>query len=146
MKSHKGISLAECLILIVVVMGVMAALFRELEWSAKSYAFAREDLKSQELFFNWVQTFESLWPNVYSDPEDAFQKVAVMLNGTWDDAKKIARVSKLVVEPQALGQSAGRMAIEIKIYSENSPQKLMVNLSRSYNSFSNDTVSDDASL
>jgi hypothetical protein len=145
-KSHKGLSFVECLILIIVVLVVMMALFTELAWSSKSYIFAREDLKSRELFFNWVQTFESLWPDVCAEPEDAFEMTTLTMNGEWDDTKKIARVGGLTVEPRDLGQSDGRILIGIKIYSESDPQKFMVNVNRSYNAFSNDTVSDDALL
>jgi hypothetical protein len=132
------------LILIIVVVVVMMALFTEMAWSTRSYTFAREDLKSRELFFNWVQTFESLWPNVYSDPERAFEETARMMNGEWDETEKITRVGGLAIGLQNEGRSNGNLRIGIKIYAEGNPGKYMVNTERRYNAFSNDTVSDDA--
>ena len=64
MKSRQGVSIVECVILIIIVAVAFGAVFSTLGWSAKNYAFAGQDTRSRVVLFNWVQAFESMWPNI----------------------------------------------------------------------------------
>ncbi|MDR1875448.1 MAG: hypothetical protein LBQ90_10620 [Synergistaceae bacterium] len=147
-KSRKGIGIAECLVLIVVLALATGAIFSTLGWSTGSYTFARREMKGRELLFNWVQTFESLWPTPgHPSPEDAFEKAANALNGTWDRTNRLARVNGFTIVPRAGQESAGKRVIDLKIYGGNNKTgKLIVSMGRSYNIFSSETVSDDSLL
>ncbi|MDR3264968.1 MAG: hypothetical protein LBT15_03055, partial [Synergistaceae bacterium] len=94
----------------------LGAVFSSLEWSAKSYAFTRQDKKSREVLFSWVQHFESLWPGVYSDPDDAFEEVALSMNGTWIPANHFAHIEGFTVDAVDRQRSGGRMTLSIYIY------------------------------
>jgi hypothetical protein len=148
MRSRRGIGIVECLILIIVLAVVVGAIFSTLNWSVKNYTFARQGMKGRELLFNWVQAFESQWPAPgTASPEDAFKKVAEALNGRWDSANGLIRVNGLTIVPRAGQEVAGRRIINLKIYEgNNTTGKLIVNLSRSYNIFSSETVSDNSLL
>ncbi|MDR3230979.1 MAG: hypothetical protein LBT65_06040 [Synergistaceae bacterium] len=142
----RGMSIVECLVLMVILAVTVGALFTELAWSARSYSFARQDLTAREVLFNWVQTFESLWPNFYADPVDAFREATIVLNGTWDAGRRLGRVGGFTIAAVDKGHSSGTLKLGIKIYSGEDPTENFVELERSYNSFSNEVVSDDVLL
>jgi hypothetical protein len=148
MKSHKGTGITECLILIIVLGLAVSAIFSTLCWSVKSYTFARQEMKGRELLFGWVQAFESLWPAAdASSPEDAFEKVAGILNGTWDNSNKLTCVDGFIIVPRAKTETAGSQVVDLKIYGgSDTKSKLIVDLTRSYNVFSSETVSDNSLL
>lgn len=148
MRPRRGTGIIECLILIIVLGITMSAIFTTLSWSVRNYTFARQEMKGRELLFDWVQTFESLWPTTdASQPEEAFPKVADIMNGTWDKLNNLIRVDGFTIVPQAGRETAGRRVIDLKIYKgDNVRSKPIVNLGRSYNIFSNETVSDNSLL
>jgi hypothetical protein len=135
--------ITECLILMVVVGVTFGAIFSVMAAATRSYAFSKQDKDSRELFFSWVQTFESLWPDVYDDPDDAIEAAAPMFGGTWVDGK--ARIGGFILKADNLGLSDGKLVLRITIQAGDSG-KTLVDLKNSYNSFSNETVSDDAVL
>jgi hypothetical protein len=142
-KKHEGMSVVECVILVVVVGLTFGAIFSTMAWAAKSYAFSKQDKDSRELFFSWIQTFESLFPGAYGDADDAIEAASTMLGGTWSGGK--ARIGSFVLTAVNSGLSGGRLELLITIQAGESNKNLVV-LKRSYNAFSNETVSDDAVL
>ncbi|MDR3264483.1 MAG: hypothetical protein LBT15_00585 [Synergistaceae bacterium] len=142
----RGMSIAECLILMVILMVTVGALFTELTWSARTYSSAKQGLAARELLFSWVQTFESLWPNFQSKPVDAFKETATVLNGTWDAAGQLGRMGGFTVSAVEKGRAAGVLTLGIRIYSGENPTGDFVEMDKNYNLFSNEAVSDDALL
>jgi hypothetical protein len=134
-------SIVECLILMIVVGVTFGAIFSTMGWATKSYAFGKQDKESRELLFSWVQTFESLWPNAYSDENYAIEAVSKMLGGTWTGSE--ARIGGFILTVVNRGFVDGRLELDIAIRTGDS-KKNLVNVRRNYNSFSNETVSDDA--
>ena len=148
MGPRKGVGIVECLILILVLTVVMGTIFSALNWSVKNYTFARQGMKGRELLFNWVQAFESQWPAPGAATfEGSFKKVAEALNGSWDSANGLIRVNGFTIVPSPGQEVDGRRVIDLRIYEGNNTRgKLIVNVSRSYNIFSSETVSDNVLL
>jgi hypothetical protein len=141
-KKRKGLSITESLILIVVVGLTFGAIFTIMSWSTKSYAFSKQDKGSRELLFNWAQTFESLWPGVYGvNVNGAIEEAAKRLDGTYV-ANGVARIGSFTLTAENAGLSDGVLKLNVTIRAVGSEKKL-VDLERSYNAFSNETVSDD---
>jgi hypothetical protein len=133
--------IAECLILMIVVGITFGAIFSTMAWATKSYVFSKQDKDSRELFFSWIQTFESLWPDAYSDVDEAIKTASVMLGGTWANNK--ARIGGFTLTAVETDLSGGNLELHVTIQAEDS-KKALVDLRRNYNAFSNETVSDDA--
>jgi hypothetical protein len=132
----------ECLILIIIVGITFGAIFTTIAVATKSYAFSKQDKDSRELLFSWIQTFESLWPNTYSDDVDgAIKAASIMLGGTWTGSE--ARIRSFTLRATNAGLSGGNLELRVKIWAGDS-RKPLVDLTRNYNAFSNETVSDDA--
>ncbi|MDR1977285.1 MAG: hypothetical protein LBQ42_00970 [Synergistaceae bacterium] len=146
LNSREGIGLAEALILMIILGVALIAIFSTLEWGSKSYTFARQEMQGRELLFNWVQTFESLWPtSSFPNPDDAFNATAASMGGSWNNANKQARVEGFTIETLTKPVNAGKLPISVRIYVGNSNKgKLVVSMDKSYNIFSNETVSDDS--
>jgi hypothetical protein len=142
----RGMSIVECLILMVILMVAVRALFTELAWSTQTYSSAKQGLMAQELFFSWVQTFESLWPNFYSDPVDAFKETTTVMNGTWDAASQLGHIGGFTVSIVEKGRSDGALKLGIRIDSGKNSAENFMEMDRNYNFFSNEAVSDDALL
>jgi hypothetical protein len=140
-RKRKGMSIVEALLLIVVVGITFGAIFSTMAWAAKNYAFSKQDKGSRELLFSWVQTFESLWPGAYADAADAAEKASEMLGGTW--ANGTARIGSFTLTAQDQGVTDGALKLEVAIRLGESGKE-MLKLTRFYNAFSNETVSDDA--
>ncbi|MDR2179575.1 MAG: hypothetical protein LBP21_04660 [Synergistaceae bacterium] len=138
---RKGMGIAECLILMVVVVVTFGAIFSVMAAATKSHGFSKQDKNSRELFFSWIQTFESLYPNVHSDPDDATEAAAKMLGGTWTGSD--ARIGGFILTAVNSGVSGGSLELHVTIRAGDS-KKPLVDLKRTYNSYSNETVSDDA--
>ncbi|MDR1623003.1 MAG: hypothetical protein LBS00_11565 [Synergistaceae bacterium] len=133
-------SLVECMILMIVVGITFGAIFSTMAWATKSYVFSKQDKESRELFFSWIQTFESLWPGAYDDVDDAIEAASTMLGGTWSGGK--TRIGSFVLTAVNSGLSGGSLGLKITIQAGGS-NKNLVELTRFYNAFSNETVSDD---
>jgi hypothetical protein len=137
--------IVECLILIVVVGITFGAIFTTMAAATRSYAFSKQDKESRELLFSWIQTFEALWPGTYSVPkdkvDDAIEKTSNMLGGTWSGGKTHIRGYILTVADAEVDD--GKLTLHVTIQGGDS-RKALVDLTRIYNAFSNETVSDDA--
>ncbi|MDR1048999.1 MAG: hypothetical protein LBL51_04520 [Synergistaceae bacterium] len=144
-KKRKGMSITESIILIVVVGITFGALFTVMSWSTKGYAFSKQDNGSRELLFSWIQTFESLWPGTYGvgGVDDAIEAAAKLLGGTCKDGE--ARIGGFTLTAENAGLSDGILELHVTIRAIDS-EKNLVDLTRSYNAFSNETVSDDTVL
>jgi hypothetical protein len=138
---RKGIGIVECLILMVVVGVTFGAIFSTMAWATRSYAFSRQDKESRELLFSWIQTFESLWPDAFSDVDDAIEAASNMLGGTWTGGR--AQIGGYTLTALDSGLSEGHLELHVTI-AVNDTRKTLVDLRRRYNAFSNETVSDDA--
>jgi hypothetical protein len=124
-----------------VVIGVtFGAIFSSMGWATKSYAFGKQDKESRELFFSWIQAFESLWPGTYSDVGEAVEAVSNILGGTWTNGKM--RIKGFTLTAVNSGLSGGNLEMHVTIQVSDS-KKTLVDLKRNYNAFSNETVSDD---
>jgi hypothetical protein len=141
-----GTSIVECLILMIVMMVVVGALLTELTWSTKNYISAKQGLMAREILFNWVQTFESLWPDFYTNFEDACREATTVLNGTWDAAHRLGRIDGMIIETVDKGRSSGALRLGIRIYAAENSARKFLELDRRYNLFSNEVVSDNVLL
>ena len=158
-KRRKGMTLFEVMILLVVLAVTLGAVFSTMAWASKSYAFGRQDKKSREVLFCWVQTFESLWPTKPQPGESLAEwknkwkdwgflnteaqkqiKLAGEKLGVWDSGKNRAIVEGCIVTVTPVSSANGKMDLRVTISSGN---KTLVELTRSYNVYSSDTVSDD---
>jgi hypothetical protein len=140
-RLRKGVGIVECLILIVILVLTFEAINTTLSWSSKSYTL--QEIKGRELLFNWSQAFESLWSaSDYPQPEDAFEKVADMLNGSWDAAD--VHIGGFTIVARAGIPTAGKLPVELKIYAgDTATGKPVVKANKSFNIFPRKTVSGD---
>ena len=147
-KRREGVSLVEVIFLLIVLSITLGAVFSTMAWAARSYAFGKQDKQSREVLFSWVQTFESMWPTAAyranpgswsSEARGQIQEVGRMM-GTWDGASNGARIGGYLVTATPSAPSTGKMDLTITISTGN---KTWVEIRRSYNVYSCDTVSDD---
>ena len=138
----------EVIFLLIVLSITLGAVFSTMAWAARSYTFGKQDKQSREVFFSWVQTFESMWPTqAYranpaswsSEARRQIEEVGKTL-GTWDAARSRALIGAYSVTVTPTAPSVGKINLTITIQAGN---KTMVELTRSYNIYSHDTVSDD---
>ena len=145
-RKRKGMGITESLILILVVGITFGAIFTTMAWATRSYTFGKQDKESRELLFSWIQTFESLWPDIYDDDvngvNDAIEATSSLLGGTWIGGGE-ARIGAFTLTAVNFGLSGGSLDLRVTIQAGDS-KKTLVDLRRSYNSSSNETVSDDA--
>lgn len=153
---RKGISVIECIILMIIVGVAFGAIFTTAAWAQRSYTSSKQGKASRELLFSWVQKFESLWSpspgdipaKLYEDAMIASESVAEMMNGSSPTGSGIGigayretRINGFTVRATNRGLRDERLLVlEINISTGN---KTWVNLQRGYNRYSNETVSDD---
>jgi len=144
---RKGVGIIECIILMIIVGVTFGAIFTTMAWSQGSYIFSKQDKVSRELFFSWVQAFESTWSPERKDTDtvkmtkatSAIEAVARALNGTYSG--ETAYIGSFIVRVSLGSINNGTLPLRINIRSGG---KTLVDLERSFNAFSNETVSDDA--
>ena len=144
---RKGISIIECLILMIILVVSLSAIFITMGWAQRSHATSRNDRESRELLFSWVENFESLWqPGIEDSPGELIDKgnravedVAIRMNGTFNNG--VAHIGAFTVKatPKV---NEGRLVLGISINSSGR-RAPWVTLDRSFNVFYIDTVSDD---
>ena len=149
---RKGLSLVECIILMIVLVVTLGAIFTTMAWAQKSYVFSKQDKDSRELLFNWVQTFESLWPPEVPDGTDLkdpvfltnsaneiIDEVFAILGG--NPANRVIKGFTVNTTP-TLDIPTGKIDLRIVVRA-GSPGKTLVEVTRHYNLYTTDTVSDD---
>ena len=145
---RKGFGVIECVILTVVLLVSIGAIFATMAAAQRSYTFHKLDRDSRELLFNWVQTFESLWPPdgmawtsaaASAQANVIIQEVGNLL-GTY--ANGVARVGVFTVAAAPGALSNGSISLNVTIR-EGDRGRTLVNLTRSYNIYTTETVSDD---
>ena len=145
---RKGVSIFESLILMIIMLVTIGAIFTTMAWAQRTQIFARQQRESRVVLFSWVQTFESLWPPDGMDrtrPQDYAQdlrgQVGGML-GTYNVSNGEARIGSFIVTAEPGAVTAGSLEMNIVIR-EGERRRPIVNLTRRYNLFTTDTVSDD---
>ncbi|MDR2529013.1 MAG: hypothetical protein LBD04_08360 [Synergistaceae bacterium] len=142
-NKRKGISIIECLILLVVLGITLSAIFSSMAWISRLYAFGRQGREGRELLFSFAQAFESIWHPTFmatgATPTEV-EEVTRMMNGTWDASKKQAKIGGFILKAVSRGSNNGGMTLRIAISVEG---KNIVELDRTYNIYSNETTSDD---
>jgi hypothetical protein len=149
-KKRSGVTIAESLILMLVLGLTFGAIFATMGWAQRSYIHNRLDRESRELFFNWVQAFDARWrPEhdhtnaVLTNRADSLrEEVALSLNGTF--ANGVAHIGAFTLEatPRLIDES-NRRVIEINIVIRSGNRRdPWVNLVRVFSAQSNDGVSD----
>jgi hypothetical protein len=127
-----------------VVVGItFNALFATMAWGVRMYASNRQGKESRELVFSWIQTFESLWPGAYDNVGEAIEAASKILGGTWNSDGKNARIggyTLTVVSWDKKGDERLELRVTVGVSDSN---KTLLDLTRNYNAFSNETVSDD---
>ena len=151
-SKRKGLSLVECIILIIVTLVTLGAIFATMGLAHKNYAAGKLDRDSREVLFSWIQTFESLWPtpaimnnpaNVHNESllqaeaNSIIQQTGSML-GTY--ASGVTTIGSFTVEAEPGALSNGSMVLHIEI---SGGGKKIVDLFRRYNVYTTETVSDD---
>ena len=157
---RRGISLVECVILVVVLMIAVGAVFSTLGMAQRTYTFHIQDKRAREVLFAWHQTFESMWPpseNFYKDTsgwqnqanaviESTSEAMGFDLIGPSTTSPRPARVGGLEIEAEAVALDRRRGRLDLDITVKMGSGKIIVNrVRRSYNIFSHETVSDDLS-
>jgi hypothetical protein len=150
-RARKGLSIVEVIILMIVVVVAMGAVFVTMTWANRTYTFSRQDLGSRQLLFSWVEGFESLWRNASMDVGATAKQVTEMLGGSWDLSLSQGHIGFLTItaaEVLPRDVSSGKMKLHITILADRvsnsyNNKREFVELDRSYNLFSNETVSDD---
>ena len=152
---RKGIGIVECLILMIILGITFVAIFTTMEWAQRSYAFSRQDKESRELLFSWMQKFESVWDPKYdhknpptdadqsAEAMDAIDTVTEMFGGTvigYAGLVRTAHIGGFTVRVENMGLDSEKLKLRLTI---RSPEKVWVEIDRSYNRYSNETVSDD---
>ena len=143
---RKGVGIVECLILMIIVGITFSAIFATMAWSQRSYIFSKQDKESRELLFSWVQAFESTWSPERGDSDSvkvnkaaqAIEAVAKALNSK-SYSGGVARIGNFDVTVRLGSLSGGKLPLKISIRSGG---KTWVDLERSFNAFSNETVPD----
>ncbi|MDR2179222.1 MAG: hypothetical protein LBP21_02840 [Synergistaceae bacterium] len=74
---HKGISMAECIILVLVVAITMGAILQTIAWSVGLQTFSREDIGVHIFANNWFEALESLHPDVIKSGSDNLEDSSV---------------------------------------------------------------------
>ena len=138
-RSRPGIGLVECLILMVVAGVTFGAMFTTIAWGQRNYAFSIQDKESRELLFSWVQNFESVFPDVHDNVNAASTAVAGMMGGTYSNGT--TRIGGFTITATQNSMNNGALVLEISIRTTGE-RKVWVNLFRSFNTFSNDSVPD----
>jgi len=156
---RKGISIVESLILMLVLGVTFGAIFSTLGWAHRTHASSRHDRESRVLLFNWVQTFESFF-HLPPAPGDALvlgtvghaltasAEVTRLLGGTSSTItganRHTGQIGFFTVEATPVVAAApndGRLDLTVVIRSE-ARRAPWVDLVKSFNRFSNDTVAD----
>jgi hypothetical protein len=144
LRAREGVTIAECIILVVVVSVALGGLFTTMTWANNTYTFSKQDMGARGLLFSWVQGFESRW----KDPmnvDDTAKDVTQSMGGTWNSGK--GTIGTLTLTASEVARGNGRMKLRIAIFGgqsrkDNKDGKIL-DLERSFNLYSNDTVSDD---
>lgn len=141
-RASPGVSLVECIILMIVLTITIGAIFTVMHWGNKSYAFAREDMERRLLVFNWCQAFESFYPGVTKNVGEAFAQATAFLEGTWDADRGVAQFKSGSISIDELPAAPGILAIRLQAYGGGGGPAVFV-LDRRFNRHSSETVSDD---
>lgn len=144
---RKGVGIVEALILMIILGLAFSAIFNTLGWAQRTHISSRQDRESRELLFSWVQNFESAWrPAIGDTPAEltnkagaAFATVARdMMDGTFSNG--IAQIGHFTVQATpTLNDRRLDLRIVVRSADRRAP---WVDLTRSFNAFSTDTVSD----
>lgn len=150
---RKGSTIVESLILMIILGMTFGAIFTTLGWAQKAHVFSRYDRESRELLFSWVQAFESFFhhppaagaslvPGTTADALTAAGEATAFLGGTFTTAggRHVGHISFFSIEA-APALSDGTLDLDVTIRS-GGRNKPWVNLTRRFNRYSNDTVSD----
>ena len=158
---RRGISMVECVILVIVLMIAVGAVFTTLGMAQRNYASHIQDKRAREVLFAWHQAFESMWPpnTDYADTsarwatlaKDQIEKTNAVLGygvSSMDNSTTpptvMAQAGGFRIDVKPSAPVAGRLDLDITI--RMSSGKIIVNkVRRSYNIFSHETVSDDLS-
>ena len=137
---RKGVGIIESIILMVIVGVTFGAIFSTIVWAQRSHAFSRQNKESRELFFNWVQSFESMYPHPTMTVSHLSEAIAEMLNGTYENGT--ARIGYFTVTATEKSLVDGVLVLGINIRTTGGDRKVWVDLDRAFNSFSNEPVPD----
>ena len=165
---RRGISIIDTLILMIVVGITFGAIFSTMAMAQRSYAVTRQSKDAREILFSFVQTFESLYPGT-----DAAGKRFVVGDGNYASRAQEESVAagdilgryaasegggrarmwigSYYVRTNASGgqnvEATGRVNMQITVYrAEDEPalRNPLIDVTRSFNIWSSDPVSDDA--
>ena len=151
---RKGVSIVECVILIIVLVVAIGAIFETTALAQRNYTSTKLERDSRNVLFNWVQTFESLWPPDGMNPHNAadasgaalvcIEQVGNML-GTYSASERLTRIGALTVVATPSAPVGGSMGLNIVIRGSGSSRRSspLLNLTRVYNLYTTETVSDD---
>ena len=145
---RKGVSLIEVIILLIVLGVTLGAVFTTMAWGSKSYIFNKQDKESRELLFSWAQTFESLWPTDETNSNDASSLTSTANEQAQETTRRLGgnvtgtrmRIKGYDIAARPTATNNGKIDLLITISTD---QKAVVNLTRSYNIYTTETVSDD---
>jgi len=151
---HKGASIVESLILMIVLGLTFGAMFMTLGWAHKTHIYSRTDRASRELFFSWVQAFDAAWQPAIEDnsvhlletrANGAIAAAANMMSGTppvVTGGIHRTQIGGFIIEvsPQGIIETGDRsLNLDITIRTGN---RDLVNLARSFSGFPNPRVRD----
>jgi len=125
----------------VVLMITIGAIFTTMQWGATSYAFAKEDVERRLLVFNWCQAFESFYPGVTKNVNEAFARTTAFLGGAWDGDRGLAgfKTGRIFISEQPA--PPGVVLVRLRAPRGNRSAEFV--FERRFNEHSSETVSDD---
>ena len=154
---RKGISMVECVILIVVLMIAVGAVFTTLGMAQRNYAQHKQDKQAREVLFAWSQAFESLWPPPGFDI-DSTPTMAQVINQIMETNDNLgyqpvgdngaALAGGLYIHPTPSVLAVGRIVLDITIKLGSNGKTIVGKTGdtstglRSYNKYNSVTVVD----
>jgi hypothetical protein len=141
---RRGVGIVECIILMVILGISVAAIMTTMGWASRTYAFSKDDLDRRTLLFNWCQAFESFFPGVTDDIDNACRRTTEFLGGSWDTSTKRADFKRAHFTVTSTSATTVAVAeLEIKMYRQ-AGGTADVSFLRHFNRISSETVSDDS--
>ena len=151
---HKGASIVESLILIVILALTIGAVFATMALAHRNHFHSRQYRESRELLFNFVQVFDAMFrpddidllaPALVDLADDAFEQTVIMMAGT-PTGFRTAQIRGFAVEVNpvpTVNQDERTLALGISI---NSGGRTWVDMqgnnARRFNATINKTVQD----
>ncbi|MDR1978474.1 MAG: hypothetical protein LBQ42_07055 [Synergistaceae bacterium] len=143
-QRRKGISIVECIILLVIVSVTIGAIMQTIAWSIGLQTFSREDLGIHIFVNNWFEALESLPPSRLGMGNSDLEDASVPGGKIVDQVKaRMGRASPYKYEASRAGPVNGTYTIRLEVWPSSKQRSSRVVL-RDINTFSTATAPDNS--